>query len=35
MDQQATFYQRMDMLVNGIMNRITERNKDYQALSRQ
>lgn len=32
MDKQSTLYQLMGMRMNGIMNRIAERDEDYQAL---
>ena len=32
MDKQSTLYQLMGMRMNGIMNRITEQDEDYQAL---
>ncbi len=34
MDKQSTLYQLMGMRMNGIMNRITEQDEDYQALLR-
>lgn len=32
MDKQSTLYQLMGMRMNGIMNGITQRDEDYQAL---
>ncbi|MBD5496081.1 MAG: hypothetical protein HDR12_17365 [Lachnospiraceae bacterium] len=32
MDKKSTLYQLMGMRMNGIMNRITEQDEDYQAL---
>lgn len=34
MDRQSTLYQLMGMRMNGIMNGITQRDEDYQALLR-
>ena len=34
MDKQSTLHQLMGMRMNGIMNGITERDEDYQALLR-
>ena len=34
MDKQSTLYQLMGMRMNGIMNGITQRDEDYQALLR-
>lgn len=34
MDKKSTLYQLMGMRMNGIMNRTTEQDEDYQALLR-
>lgn len=34
MDKQSTLYQLMGMRMNGVMNGITQRDEDYQALLR-